>query len=113
MGSCPPSDGFKYALNYGFICGVLAPDGEHLDAYVVGVTEPIAEAAGRVSCGSSPSVLPDGPPNGRSAAQHHRPPCGPAGPEADLGYLFNYTYGGLPPPTGGRPRCGNPSTSRC
>lgn len=36
-----------YELNYGFVSGTLSPDGEELDAYVLGVDEPIKEFTGR------------------------------------------------------------------
>jgi inorganic pyrophosphatase len=36
-----PKHGFIYELNYGFIPGTLAPDGEELDAYVIGIDKPI------------------------------------------------------------------------
>ncbi|MFI6363303.1 inorganic diphosphatase [Nocardia sp. NPDC050630] len=42
----PPSCGFRYIVNYGFVPGTLAPDGEELDAYFLGPTEPITAAAG-------------------------------------------------------------------
>ena len=37
-----------YPINYGYIKGVIAPDGEEQDAYVLGVDEPISEFCGRV-----------------------------------------------------------------
>lgn len=37
---------FVYEVNYGCLPGVIAPDGEELDAYVLGVDEPLAEFAG-------------------------------------------------------------------
>lgn len=33
-------------MNYGFVPGTLAPDGEELDAYYLGPSEPLAEARG-------------------------------------------------------------------
>ena len=30
-----------YTVNYGYIPGVIAPDGEEQDAYILGVNEPI------------------------------------------------------------------------
>jgi inorganic pyrophosphatase len=36
-----------YSFNYGFIPGELAPDGEEVDAYILGVFEPVAEFTGR------------------------------------------------------------------
>ena len=47
LGSRHPNHGFLYLLNYGYVPGVLAPDGEELDAYVLGVFEPVAEFEGR------------------------------------------------------------------
>jgi len=37
-----------YPINYGYIEGVIAPDGEELDVYVMGVEEPLREFTGRV-----------------------------------------------------------------
>ena len=37
-----------YPINYGYIKGVIAPDGEEQDAYILGVDEPISEFRGRV-----------------------------------------------------------------
>lgn len=37
-----------YPINYGFIPGVIAGDGEEQDAYILGVTEPLAEFDGQV-----------------------------------------------------------------
>ena len=38
-----PKHGFVYCLNYGYIPDTTAPDGEEVDAYVLGVFEPIEE----------------------------------------------------------------------
>jgi inorganic pyrophosphatase len=35
-----------YTQNYGHIPGVLAPDGEELDAYVLGIFEPLTQFTG-------------------------------------------------------------------
>jgi len=43
LGSKHPEQGFIYPVNYGFVPGVAAPDGGELDAYVLGVFEPIEE----------------------------------------------------------------------
>ncbi len=40
--------GLIYPVNYGYISGVFAGDGEEQDAYVLGVTEPLEEFYGRV-----------------------------------------------------------------
>ena len=37
-----------YPVNYGYVPGVMAPDGEEQDAYVLGVHEPVSEFTGRV-----------------------------------------------------------------
>lgn len=47
LGSRHPQWGFPYSVNYGYVPGVTAPDGEDLDAYVLGVKEPLAEFSGR------------------------------------------------------------------
>jgi inorganic pyrophosphatase len=47
LGSRHPRWGFVYLVNYGYLPGVIAPDGEGLDAYVLGVDEPLAEFTGR------------------------------------------------------------------
>lgn len=46
LGSRHPGHGFVYLLNYGYVPGVLSPDGEELDAYVLGVFEPLAAFEG-------------------------------------------------------------------
>ena len=46
LGSRHPKHGFVYECNYGFIEGVKAPDGEDLDAYLLGIDEPVSEALG-------------------------------------------------------------------
>ncbi|MGH7860584.1 MAG: inorganic diphosphatase [Candidatus Binatia bacterium] len=47
MGSAHPEHGFVYPVNYGFVPGVPAADGGDLDAYVLGVFEPVDEFTGR------------------------------------------------------------------
>lgn len=37
-----------YPINYGYIAGEIAPDGEELDAYILGVTEPLTTFTGSV-----------------------------------------------------------------
>lgn len=37
-----------YTVNYGYIPGVIAPDGEEQDAYILGVNEPVTEFVGKV-----------------------------------------------------------------
>ena len=41
-----PKHGFVYEANYGFLEGVRAPDGEELDAYFLGINEPLEKATG-------------------------------------------------------------------
>ncbi len=36
-----PKHGFAYELNYGFVPGSMSPDGEELDAYVIGPNVPL------------------------------------------------------------------------
>ena len=36
-----------YPINYGYIEGIIAPDGEEQDAYVMGIDKPIKELTGR------------------------------------------------------------------
>lgn len=47
IGSNHPTAGFEYLVNYGYVPGTLAPDGEELDAYVLGLSEPVDTASGR------------------------------------------------------------------
>lgn len=37
-----------YPINYGYIEGLIAPDGEEQDAYILGVHEPVQEFVGKV-----------------------------------------------------------------
>ncbi len=39
--------GWEYKLNYGFIPDTMSPDGEELDAYVMGVNEPVTSFTGK------------------------------------------------------------------
>ena len=48
LGTRHPKHGFMYMLNYGFIPGTISPDGEELDAYLVGEYEPVSESVGKV-----------------------------------------------------------------
>jgi len=41
-----PKYDFIYEVNYGYIEGVMAPDGEELDAYLLGINEPVKEYTG-------------------------------------------------------------------
>lgn len=37
-----------YPINYGYIEGIIAPDGEEQDAYVLGVDEPVDNFTGKI-----------------------------------------------------------------
>lgn len=41
LGSRHPSHGFFYPVNYGSLPNTRAPDGEEIDAYLLGVFEPV------------------------------------------------------------------------
>jgi len=47
LGSKHPKYGFIYPLNYGFIPNTLAPDGEELDAYILGIFKPLNNFEGK------------------------------------------------------------------
>lgn len=44
----PKHKDIYYSVNYGYIPGVPAPDGEEQDAYILGIHQPVAEFIGRV-----------------------------------------------------------------
>jgi inorganic pyrophosphatase len=46
LGSKHPQFGFIYLLNYGYVPHTLAPDGDALDVYVLGIFEPLSEFLG-------------------------------------------------------------------
>ena len=48
MGSKHPKYGFVYPINYGYIPDTISADGEEIDAYVLGVFEPITTFEGVV-----------------------------------------------------------------
>lgn len=49
MGSFHPKHrDLYYPVNYGYIKGIMAPDGEEQDAYILGVAQPVKEFRGRV-----------------------------------------------------------------
>lgn len=48
FGSKHPKKGFIYPVNYGYIPNTVSGDGEELDAYVLGVFEPLDEYEGKV-----------------------------------------------------------------
>lgn len=47
MGAKHPNCGFIYPVNYGFVPNTKAPDGDELDAYVLGVFEPVDTFTGK------------------------------------------------------------------
>jgi len=47
LGSIHPKHGYVYEVNYGFVPNTIAPDGEELDAYVLGVDEPLETFTGK------------------------------------------------------------------
>ena len=44
----PKHKNIYYSVNYGYIPGVFAPDGEEQDAYILGVDVPVEEFSGKV-----------------------------------------------------------------
>ena len=44
----PKHKDIYYSVNYGYIPGVIAPDGEEQDAYILGVNQPVKEFIGKV-----------------------------------------------------------------
>ena len=48
LGSNHPKHGFMYMLNYGYVPNTISGDGEELDAYLLGVFEPVSEFDGEV-----------------------------------------------------------------
>lgn len=46
MGSRHPKHGFFYPINYGFVPNTTSGDGEELDAYLLGVFEPVETYTG-------------------------------------------------------------------
>jgi inorganic pyrophosphatase len=46
LGSLHPRHGFLYEANYGYVPNIIAPDGEELDAYVLGVNKPLETFTG-------------------------------------------------------------------
>lgn len=46
MGSKHPKWNFIYPLNYGYIPNTISGDGEEIDAYIIGVFEPLKEFEG-------------------------------------------------------------------
>lgn len=48
LGTKHPKWGFTYPVNYGYLEGVIAPDGEELDAYLLKVDQPVEAFTGQV-----------------------------------------------------------------
>lgn len=49
LGNCHPKHpDIFYPINYGCITGILAPDGEEQDAYILGIDTPMETFTGRV-----------------------------------------------------------------
>lgn len=49
MGSYHPKHkDIYYPINYGYIKGIIAPDGEEQDAYILGVDKPVEKFTGKV-----------------------------------------------------------------
>ena len=44
----PKHKDLYYPINYGYIEGIIAPDGEEQDAYILGVDEPVEQFTGKV-----------------------------------------------------------------
>ncbi len=47
FGSKHPKHGFIYPINYGYVPNTISGDGEELDAYLLGVFEPVNEYKGK------------------------------------------------------------------
>ena len=48
MGSKHPDHDMIYPINYGYVEGVIAPDGEEQDAYILGADKPLDAFTGEV-----------------------------------------------------------------
>lgn len=44
----PKHKDIYYPVNYGYIEGIMAPDGEEQDAYILGVDKPVKEFTGKI-----------------------------------------------------------------
>ena len=44
----PKHKDIYYPINYGYIEGIIVPDGEEQDAYILGVNEPVKEFVGKI-----------------------------------------------------------------
>lgn len=47
LGTSHPKHGFVYTVNYGYIPNTVSGDGEELDAYLLGVFEPVEKYTGK------------------------------------------------------------------
>jgi inorganic pyrophosphatase len=47
LNSKHPKHNFVYEVNYGFVPDTKAPDGDEVDAYILGVNEPVDEYKGK------------------------------------------------------------------
>ena len=47
FGSKHPKHGFIYPVNYGYVPNTTSGDGEELDAYLLGIFEPVEEYTGK------------------------------------------------------------------
>lgn len=47
LGTRHPKHGFMYCVNYGYVPGTVSGDGEELDAYLLGVFEPLQSYIGK------------------------------------------------------------------
>lgn len=48
LGSKHPTHDFIYEVNYGYVEGIIAPDNEEQDVYVLGVDVPLKEYTGKL-----------------------------------------------------------------
>lgn len=44
----PEHPDMYYPINYGYVEGIMAPDGEEQDVYILGVGEPVKEFKGKI-----------------------------------------------------------------
>ena len=44
----PKHKNLYYPINYGFVEGIIAPDGEEQDAYIIGIDIPVKEFVGKI-----------------------------------------------------------------
>ncbi len=44
----PEHKDMYYPINYGYIEGIIAPDGEEQDAYILGINMPVKEFTGKI-----------------------------------------------------------------